>query len=201
MRLAYSTVYIQWRLPFVLLCVFFLNGAMLSPVFAQDSLKFETVKTKTFEKEKFLFPDDMRGNPVNIVFLAMSNTRESGEAQQLALLEWNAELEQAGAFSDQAMPYHFIVMESPPFFVKGMITRAMRDVYEGQVPLNQSAVIYVDDLVKFASAAGIEVDGQATVVIVSNEGAVLVQVKGDVSEVAVSDFLESLNQYVNSEAS
>jgi hypothetical protein len=161
-----------------------------------DALQFQSVKAKTFDKEKFQFPDDLKGDPVNILFLAMSNEREGGEKQQQVLLAWNAALEEAGAFSNSALPYHFIVMESPPFFVKGMITGAMRDVYEeGNVPLDQSAVFFVDDLGAFAAGAGVPLDEQPTLVLTSADGKPLAQFKGEVSDAGVAEVMSAIRQY------
>ena len=174
--------------------VFFLS-ILPNAAWAEDGLQFESVKTKTFDKEKFRFPEDLKGRPVNVLFIAMSNDRESGEAQQLALLDWHAALENAGAFSDKSMPYHFIVMESPPFFVKGMITGAMRDVYEDKVPLNQSAVMFVDDLSAFATGAGIELDDDPTIVIAGQGGRPMARFKGQVSEEGVREIVAALNRY------
>jgi len=169
----------------------------VNPVSAQgDTLQFESVKAKTFDKKKFRFPDDLQGNPVNILFLAMSNEREGGEEQQQDLLAWYASLKEAGAFSPSALPYHFIVMESPPFFVKGLITGAMRDVYEaGNVSPSQSAVFFVDDLSAFAASAGVPLDEQPTIVLTSTDGRPLAQFKGEVSEAGIAEVLNALKQY------
>ena len=61
---------------------------------------FEQVKTKTFDKEKFIFPDDVRGTRLNIFFLAMGADRDSGEAQQLALIDWHVALAERGVLID-----------------------------------------------------------------------------------------------------
>ena len=65
-----------------------------------DMGSFEQVKTKTFDKEKFIFPDDVRGTQLNIFFLAMGADRDAGEAQQLALIDWHEALAARGVFSD-----------------------------------------------------------------------------------------------------
>jgi len=63
---------------------------------ASDTGSFLRIKAKMFDKEKFVFPDDMRGTQLNILFLAMGVDRESGEAQQGALLAWYAALAERG---------------------------------------------------------------------------------------------------------
>ena len=84
-----------------------------------ESGTFERVKAKSFDKEKFIFPDDVRGTKLNIFFLAMGTDRETGEAQQLALLDWHAALDERAVFSDAVMPYHFPVLAGVPFFRQG----------------------------------------------------------------------------------
>lgn len=142
---------------------------------------FERVKTKTFDKKSFVFPDDIRGNKLNILFLAMSADQDNGMYQQEALLEWHAALEARGVFSDDVVPYHFPVLSGPPFFVRGMIRSGMRDSYEGKVPLDRAAVLFVDDLDAFAAAAELVLDGRPTIVITSADALPLRSFKGEVS--------------------
>ena len=59
-----------------------LRLALLMVVFAfpavgQEAGSFQQVDTKTLDKEKFVFPDDMRGRRVNIVLLAIGTEQES----------------------------------------------------------------------------------------------------------------------------
>jgi hypothetical protein len=159
-----------------------------------DNAMFEQIKAKTFDKEKFVFPDDMRGTRLNILFLAMSADRESGEAQQGALLAWHVALVERGVFSDEVMPYHFPVMESPPFFVKGIIIGAMRDSYQGKVPLDQSGVLYVDDLDGFADAAGLKLDDQPTIVIATSDAKPLQVFRGEVSPEGVDEIIVAIEE-------
>lgn len=152
---------------------------------ADDGGTFQQVKAKTFDKEKFVFPQDLRGTQLNILFLAMSSDRDNGQYQQGALLAWHAALDERGVFSDEVLPYHFPVLESPPWFVKGIIVGAMRDAYEGKVPPDQSGVLYVDDLAAFAAEAQLALDQKPTIVIASAAGptraAPLQVFKGEVS--------------------
>jgi len=161
---------------------------------ASDTGSFLRIKAKMFDKEKFVFPDDMRGTQLNILFLAMGVDRESGEAQQGALLAWYAALAERGVFSDEVMPYHFPVLESPPFFVKGIIVGAMRDSYDGKVPLDQSGVLYVDDLGEFAAAAGLTLDDQPTIVITTSDAKPLQTFKGEVSPEGVDEIVAAIGE-------
>jgi hypothetical protein len=152
------------------------------------------VKAKTLDKEKFVFPDDVRGAQVNILFLAMGGDREDGTYQQDALLAWQAALEERGVFSDDVMAYHFPVMEGVPFFVKGIIVGAIRDSYEGKVPLDQAGVLFIKDLEAFAEVAGLVVDGQPTIVIATSEAKPLRSFKGEVSPEGVDEIVAAIEQ-------
>jgi hypothetical protein len=159
-----------------------------------EEAAFATVKAKTLDKEKFVFPEDVRGAQLNILFLAMGGDREDGTYQQDALLAWQAALEERGVFSDDVMAYHFPVMEGVPFFVKGIIVGAIRDSYEGKVPLDQAGVLFIKDLEAFAEAAGLVVDGQPTIVIATSEAKPLQSFKGEVSPEGVDEIVAAIEQ-------
>ena len=157
-----------------------------------DVGSFEQVKAKTFDKEKFIFPDDVRGTRLNIFFLAMGADRDSGEAQQLALIDWHVALAERGVFSDTVMPYHFPVLAGVPFFVKGMITGAMRDTYEDKVPLDQAGILFIKDLDAFAGSAELPLDDQATIVIATADAIPLQFFKGEVSPPGVDEIIAAI---------
>ena len=157
-----------------------------------DMGSFEQVKTKTFDKEKFIFPDDVRATQLNIFFLAMGADRDAGEAQQLALIDWHVALAERGVFSDTVMPYHFPVLAGVPFFVKGMVTGAMRDTYEGKVPLDQAGILFIKDLAAFAGSAGLPLDDQPTIVIATAEAIPLQFFKGEVSPLGVDEIIAAI---------
>ncbi len=159
-----------------------------------DTGSFEQVKTKTFDKEKFIFPDDARGTQLNIFFLAMGADRDAGEAQQLALIDWHEALAARGVFSDAVMPYHFPVLAGVPFFVKGIITGAMRDTYAGKVPLDQAGVLFIKNLDSFAASAGLPLDEQATIVIATAEAIPLQFFKGEASPPGVDEIVAAIEQ-------
>jgi hypothetical protein len=158
---------------------------------------FEKVKAKTFDKEKFIFPEDIRGTRLNVIFLSMGTDRESGEAQQLELLDWHDALAARGVFSDAVMPYHFPVLAGVPFFVKGMIAGAMGETYENRVPPDQAGLLFIKDLDKFAAAAGLTADGQSTIVIASADAAPLRSFKGEVSEQGVDEIVAAIEELKN----
>jgi len=141
--------------------------------------EFETVKAKTFDKNKFVFPSDVRGSRINVLFLAMSSDQDNGIYQQDLLLEWQAQLDQRDVFSGEVVAYHFPVLAGPPFFVKGIIRRALKKSYDGKVPLDQAGVLFVDDLESFAAAANLPLDGEPTIVIADADGKPLQAFKGE----------------------
>jgi hypothetical protein len=154
--------------------------------------EFQSVKTKTFAKEKFVFPGDIGPAKLNLFFLAMSDDQDSGQAQQQALLDWHAALAERGVFSDDVVPYHFPVMEGVPFFVKGIVSGAMTDIYEGKVPLGQAAPLFIKDLEKFAAGPGLPLDGEPTIVIVSSAAQPLEFFKGEVSPDGVERIADAI---------
>jgi len=159
---------------------------------------FPTIKMKTFGDEKFVFPSGMQGAQLNIVFLGMSETQDNGQLQQEQLLEWQVALEERGVFSPAVMGYHFPAMSSPPFFVKGIIANAMAESYEGKVPLNQSGVMYLDDLAEFAEESGLVLDEQPTIVIADSNGKPLQMFKGAVTPEGVDEVVAAIEALVQS---
>jgi hypothetical protein len=180
----------------LLLALLFALFALGSPVIAEnsDSGSFERVKTKTMDKKKFVFPDDVRGSQLNIMFISMGADRDSGEAQQLALIDWHVALEERGVFDEQVMPYHFPVLAGVPFFVKGMIAGQMRDSYENKVPLSQAGILFIKDLDSFAGSAGLTLDGQPTIVITTSEAKPLKTFKGEVSPDGVDEIVAAIGE-------
>jgi len=175
-------------------CLAFLITGLFSVAIAQEVVdgQFPTIKMKTFDGDKFVFPDGMQGSELNVVFLGMSATQENGEWQQKKLLEIQAALDEQDVFSQQVMSYHFPAMPSPPFFVKGIIAGAMADSYEGKVPLDQAGVMYLDDLDEFAGESGLALDEQPTIVIADASGQPLQVFKGELSDELVAGLLVAI---------
>jgi hypothetical protein len=180
----------------VLLTVFSAVMAISIPAGAATELSadaaFAAVSAKTLDKEKFAFPGDVKGKQLNIVFLSMSDDQDNGTYQQEALLAWQAALDERGVFSDDVMAYHFPVMEGVPFFVKGIISGAMRDSFEGKVPPDQVAVLFIKDLEAFAEPAGLQLDGQPTIVIATSDAKPLQAFKGEVSPEGVEEIAQAI---------
>ena len=183
----------------IMLLLFGITSLFTATAAAQDLGNFMAINTKTFDKEKFVFPSSFKGRKINLLFLGMSNDQDNGQALQLQLLDWHKALAERGAFSDDVMPYHFMAMNSPPFFVKGIIRNAMGEVYEGVVPANQGGVLYLDDLDAFAKSAGLTVDEQATIVLTSAKGKPIEVFKGPVSEEGLQSLTKALGLAANSE--
>jgi hypothetical protein len=170
----------------ILITACFLSIFALSTITVAEPLgQLETVKAKTFGKEKITFPEDLTGGDIYLLFLAMGADRGNGEAQMNQLLDWQKAIDEKGGLPAGVVAYHFPVMESPPFFVKGLIRGAMADSYEGVVPSDKSGVLFVDELPTFASKAGLTLDTEPTIIVVDGSGKVLSELKGGVSEEAL----------------
>ncbi|ARN73460.1 hypothetical protein [Oceanicoccus sagamiensis] len=155
--------------------------------------EMETVKTKNFEGDKFVFPKDIKGTPLSLLFLAMGKDQENGTLQQQQQIEWHKALAEKGILNEQVAAYHFPVMESPPFFVKGIIRSAMADAYEGTADLSQSGVLYIDDLEEFAKEGGLTLDELPTLVLLSEDGKIIKEFKGVYSEELATAIAAAIN--------
>lgn len=143
---------------------------------------FMEVASESMDGEAFVFPQDLRSEPYAIVGLAIGTGRANGEAQQAQLLEWQRWLDEAALLPPGVRVYHVPVIESPPRFIRGTIRRATRRTFEGLVPLDQAVLLFVDSSPAFAAAAGIEIDGEPTLVVIDRERRPLAQIKGGPSE-------------------
>ena len=159
---------------------------VLTLISATANAELEIIKTETFDGEKFIFPTDIKGSPLSLLFLAMGKDRDNGQLQQQQLIEWHKALQERGILNEQISAYHFAVMESPPFFVKGIIRSAMADAYEGTAATNQSGVLYIDDLEQFANKGKLILDEKPTLVLLSVDGEKLQEFKGTVSDEMIS---------------
>jgi len=179
---------------FSLLCTFALL-IMVLPAGANELGSFQRVETETLDEEEFIFPDDFKGESLNIVMLAMSKEQDNGTWQGEALVEWYTALADQGVLSDKVLGYHFSVMKVP-FFVKGFIRGGMADSYEGKMPLNQAGAIFTKDLEAFAGAPGIALDGQPTLVLVAPDGELIALFKGEVSDDGLAAIGETVAGYL-----
>jgi len=155
------------------------------------SESFQRIESETLAGQPFVFPDDLRAAKLNIVMLAISEEQENGSWQGDALLEWYAALEKAGLLSNDVMAWHLSVLKVP-FFVKGLVRGGMAKSYKGKVPLDQAAALFVKDVGKFAESAGIELDGQPTIILVSPAGEMLYRFKGVVSDAQIDGVREAV---------
>jgi len=158
---------------------------------------FARIETKTFDKQKFVFPDDLRATRLNVVFLAMTKDQDTGEYLQKALIDWQTELERRNAIADGVMAWHFPVISGLPFFIKGIVTRAMRKEYDGKVPLDQAAVLFVDDIDEFAAEFGQVVDDRPTIVLATPDARPLQIFKGDVTPEGADEITDAIKGWLN----
>ena len=168
---------------------------LASPVtMAAELGQFEQIETKTFDKKKFVFPDDVAGAKVHVLFLSLSADMDNGVEQMNAMFEWQAALDERGVFNnDDIKAYHFSVAAGVPFFVKGMMGRSMRKSHDGKTPPERSGVLYVDDVEQFAGAAGIEADGRPTIVLVSAAGSLQQVFKGTVTDDGLEELIVAID--------
>jgi hypothetical protein len=155
---------------------------------------FLSVEAQSMAGDTFVFPDDMRGEPLIIIGLAISTSQANGEFQQNLLLDWHRWLTTQAALPEGVRIYHFPVLENPPRFIRGVIRRAMRKLFDGTVPLSQAAVLYVPDSAAFAAAAGIEMDDKPTLVIADAQRRPLRQFKGGPDEANIAAFRAAMAQ-------
>jgi hypothetical protein len=170
-----------------------------TPANANELGSFQRVETETLDEEDFIFPEDFKGESLNIVMLAMSKEQDNGTWQGEALEEWYMALAEQGVLSDEVLGYHFSVMKVP-WFIKGVIRGGMAESYEGKRPLSQAGAIFTKDLEGFAGAPGIELDGQPTLVLVAPDGQLLELFKGEVSEEGVLAVGQAVAAYLQPEA-
>ena len=169
-------------------------------VTAQDSAVFLRAEMETLDGADFVFPDDLRAKSLNIVLLPLGEDRDNGTWQGEALVEWYAVLEERGILNDDVMAWHFSFMKVP-FFVKGFIRGGMAEDYAGKIPLSQAGPVFIKDVPGFAAKAGIELDGQPTIVLVSSDGKLLQLFKGEATEENVAYLSAAVANYLpNSEA-
>jgi hypothetical protein len=166
-----------------------------APTNANELGSFQRVDTETLDKEDFIFPDDFKGESLNIVMLAMSKEEENGTWQGEALVEWYTALVEHEVLSEKVLGYHFSVMKVP-WFIKGLIRGGMADSYEGKMPLSQAGAIFIKDLEGFAGPPGIELDGQPTLVLVTPDGKLLKLFKGEVSEEGITTVGNAVTAYL-----
>jgi hypothetical protein len=161
---------------------------------------FLSVEAQSMAGDTFAFPDDMRGEPLIIIGLAISTSQANGEFQQNLLLDWHRWLTTQAELPEGVRIYHFPVLENPPRFIRGVIRRAMRKLFDGTVPLSQAAVLYVQDSAAFAAAAGIEVDDNPTLVIADAQRRPLRWFKGGPDQENTAAFRAAMLQLSADEA-
>lgn len=169
------------------------------PVFAQEPGSFLQVETKTLDKTDFVFPDDMRARELNILLLAIGTEQENGQWQGDELAEWYTALESAGALSDDVVAWHFSAMKVP-FFVKGFVRRGMAKSYKDKLPLDQAGALFIKDVEGFADTAGIPMDSQPTIILVTPDGQLQEIFKGEVSEESLAAVTASVAKYLPEQA-
>jgi hypothetical protein len=153
---------------------------------------FEQVEAKSFAGDGFVFPDQVSGSAVHLLFLSIATDQDNGTAQGDALIEWHKALNEAGAINAKVLAWHFPVIENPPFFVKGLIRRGIAKSYAELLPPEQGAVLFVKNIQRFADAAGVEFDGQPTLMLYTEGRQIIGVYRGDVNDADVAEIVEQL---------
>lgn len=157
---------------------------------------FPIVESQTLDQADFRFPADALESPHEnkpVLFaIAMSATQENGEEQQVQLMDWHQRLQSDSRVPDDLPIYHFAVIESPPFFVRGLIRRGIRRSLQGKVSDDRAAVLFVDSTLEFARTAGIPLDTQATMVVLNPDGSLRGYIKGDLTSQSWEQLLSLL---------
>jgi hypothetical protein len=143
---------------------------------------FPQVKAKAADGNSFLFPDDALQKGPALFAFAISTSRENGEEQQKSLIEWQTFFNENPSVLAGLPVYHFPVIGSVPFFVKGAIRNGIWKIYSPQVESEQVAVLFISDLEGFSETSGIPIDTLATLALVDQTGTVLNYLKGGVNE-------------------
>ncbi len=155
---------------------------------------FLSIEARTVGGSDFLFPGDALREGPALFALAMSTTRENGEYQQERLLEWHHTLMQSSVLPADMSIFHFPVIESPPFFVRGIIRRGIGRSIAPAVLEDRAAVLFVPDTREFARNAGIPLDDQPTLAVVVQGGRVAGFVKGPVSDQGMLELQRIIQQ-------
>ena len=157
-----------------------------------ESLLAETqeIKMSTFDGKKFIFPADIKGSPLSLLFLAVADNRNDGELQQKILIEWHLALESSDMFTEHLSSYHFSVVSKAPFFVRKLIASKIADVYKGIVSPGKSGAIFVKDLNFFTSDPRFSLNGKPSLVLLSLENKLILKLSGSPDKNKI-DFLQA----------
>jgi hypothetical protein len=144
-------------------------------------------KAKSLADTEFVFPTDLLKDSPVLIALNIGTSRENGEMQQEALIDWQNVIE-SSSFSFQSAPlYHISVIEGAPFFVRGAIRRGLAESFGDLIDPKRGAVLFLSKAEKFAKQAEIPIDGEPTMVVVRSDGKITGYVKGRVDSLALSN--------------
>ncbi|AEV28142.1 hypothetical protein SpiGrapes_0282 [Sphaerochaeta pleomorpha str. Grapes] len=143
---------------------------------------FAEVKTKTADGNSFTFPEDALQTGPALFAMAISKTRQNGEEQQQILLQWQTYFNENPSFLAGLPVYHFPVIGSVPFFVKGAIRGGIAKTYAPFIGSDRLAVVFISDAETFFAQAGIPIDEEPTLAFVVKNGTIKGFLKGGVTE-------------------
>ena len=163
----------------------------LISVFMMSAATFPSSEGKLFNDQAFTFPDDLVSDKHIVIALTLSSSRKNGEVQQEAFITWQQEL--AGLITEE-MIYHIVVIDGAPFFVRGAIRSGLAQSYETIIDPAQGGVLFLSKAQRLASQAGIPIDGEPTLVVLSAQNTIAGFVKGSYTQQRKEQLLELLEQ-------
>lgn len=143
---------------------------------------FSSVEGKLFNDKAFIFPDDLLEQGPVVVALTLSSSRKNGEEQQGLFIDWQKKLKAAFSPLRSVSIYHVSVIDGAPFFVRGAIRGGIAKEYGDILESSQGGVLFLSKSERWAADAAIPIDGQPTLVVLSENGSILGFVKGEYSE-------------------
>ena len=168
-----AVAFMSIRERLLLICMLLLLGAHVQ----LSSGTFATIETRSLDGVAFSFPHDALKEEITLFALAMGTSRESGEIQQEQLLRWQKLLESDTGTLVSIPLYHFPVLDVPRF-IQGVVRRGIAKSYEGVIPADRGAILFMRQPETFATQAGIPIDDRATIAVVRSDGTIIGFVKG-----------------------
>lgn len=155
---------------------------------------FPSSEGKTFSDKDIVFPDDLLQEEPIVVAITLSSSRKNGEEQQVAFLEWQKRLTEPTSPVREAPIFHVAVIDGAPFFVRGTIRKGIAKEYASVVEPSFGVVLFLSKAERFAAQAGITIDGQPTLVVLTQDGTVKGFVKGSYTEERRAQLAQLLGQ-------
>ena len=156
-----------------------------------SAASFPSTSGRLFNDKAFTFPDDLVSDKSIVIALTLSSSRKNGEEQQEAFIFWH---QQISSIVGQDSLYHIVVIDGAPFFVRGAIRSALSQSYDTIVSPMQGGVLFLSRAERFAAQAGIQIDGEPTLVVLSPQQTIVGFVKGSYTQQRKDELLALLQK-------